>query len=64
MSGNPKTKFEKANLPQIPTDQDIKAKHKKHTPNPRISKLDQIEKDGAKVVLQTKCDYKIQNLTL
>ena len=64
MSGHPKTKFKKAKLPQIPAYQEIEAKHKKHTPNPRITKLHQIEKDGAKVALQTEWDYKIQNLTL
>ena len=64
MSGHPKTKFKKAKLPQIPAYQEIKAEHKKHTPNPRIAKLDQVEKDRAEVALQTEWDYKIQNLTL
>ena len=61
MSGHPKTQFKKAKLPQISTYQEIKAKHKKHTPNPRIAKLDQIEKDRAKVALQIEWYYKIQN---
>ena len=64
MSSHPKTKFKKAKLPQILAYQEIEAEHKKHTPNPRIAKLDQIEKDGAEVALQTEWDYKIQNLTL
>ena len=64
MSGHPNTKFKKAKLPQIPSYQEIEEEHKKHTPNPRIAKLDQIEKDGAEVALQTEWDYKIQNLTL
>ena len=64
MSGHPKTKFKKAKLPQIPAYQEIEAEHKKHSPNPRIAKLDQIEKDGAEVALQTEWDYKIRNLTL
>ena len=64
MSGHPTTKFKKAKLPQIPAYKEIEAKHKKHTPNPRISKLDQIKKEKSKVALQTEWDYKIQNLTL
>ena len=63
MSSHPKTKFKKAKLPQIPFYKEIKAKHKKHTPNPRISKLDQIEKDREEVALKTEWDYKIKNLT-
>ena len=53
MSGHSKKEFKKAKLPQIPVYKEIEAKHKKHTPNPRIAKLDQIEKDGAEVALQT-----------
>lgn len=64
MAGQTKTKFKKAKLPQISSYKEIETKHKKHTPNPRIAKLDQIEKDGANVALQTEWDYKIQNLTL
>ena len=64
MLGQTKTKFKKAKLPQIPIYKEIEAKHKKYTPNPRISKLDQIEKDGVHIALQTDWDYKIQNLTL
>ena len=64
MLGHPKPKFKKAELPQIPVYKEIEVEHKKHTPNPRIAKLDQIEKDKAEVALQTKWDYKIQNLTL
>ena len=63
MSGHPKPKFKKANLPKILVYKEIEAKHKKHIPNLRISKLDQIEKDRVEVALQTKWDYKIQNLT-
>ena len=64
MLGHPKTKLKKAKFPQIPVYKEIEAEHKKHTPNPRISKLDQIEKDRAEVALQTEWDYKIQKLTL
>ena len=64
MSGHSKKEFKKAKLPQIPVYKEIEAEHKKHTPNPRIAKLDQIEKDGVEVALQTEWDYKIQNLTL
>ena len=63
MSGHPKSKFKKVKLPQIPAYQEIEAEHKKHTPNPRISKLDQIEKDRVEVALQIEWYYKIQNLT-
>ena len=64
MSSHPKTKFKKAKLPQILAYQEIEAEHKKHTTNPRISKLDQIKKEKSKVALQIEWDYKIQNLTL
>ena len=64
MSDQPKTKFKKAKLPQIPIYKEIEARHKKYTPNPRIAKLDQIEKDRVDVALQIEWDYKIQNLTL
>lgn len=64
MSGETKTKFKKAKLPQIPVYKEIEAEHKKHIPNPRIAKLDQIEKDIVDIALQTKWDYKIQNLTI
>lgn len=64
MSGHPKTKFNKAKLPQIPVYKEIEAARKKNTPNPRIAKLDQVEKDGFELALQTEWDYKVQNLTL
>ena len=64
MSSHPGTKFKKAKLPQILVYKEIETKRKKNTPNLRIAKLDQIEKNGAKLALQTKWDYKIQNLTL
>ena len=64
MLGQTKTNFKKAKLPQILVYKEIKAEHKKYTPNPRITKLDQIEKDSVEVALQTEWDYKIQNLTL
>ena len=53
MSGHPKTKFKKAKLSQIPVYKEIEAEQKKNTPNLRISKLYQIEKDSAEVTLQT-----------
>ena len=64
MSNHPETKFKKAKLPQIPVYKEIETERKKNTPNPRIAKLEQIEKDGAELALQTEWDYKIQNLTL
>ena len=64
MSSHPKTKFKKAKLPQIPVYKEIEAERKKNTPNPRIAKLDQIEKDRAELTLQTEWNYKIKNLTL
>lgn len=60
----PETKFKKAKLAQIPAYKEIQTKCKRHTLDPRIAKLDQIEKDGADVALQTEWDEKIQNLTL
>ena len=64
MSSHPRAKFKKAKLPQILVYKEIEAERKKNTPNPRIAKLDQIEKDGAELALQTEWDYKIQTLTL
>lgn len=64
MLGQTKIKFKKAKLPQIPVYKEIEEKHKKHTPNPRIDKIDQIEKDVTNIALSTEWDYKIQNLTL
>ena len=63
MEGHTKPKFKKAKLPQIPVYKDIEAEQKKNTPNLRLAKLDQIEKDGVEVTLKTEWDYKIQNLT-
>ena len=59
MSGHPKIKFKKAKLPQILVYKEIEAEQKKYAPNPRIAKLDQIEKDSVEVALQTEWDYKI-----
>ena len=64
MSSQTKTKFKKAKLPQIPIYKELELQHKKYTPNPRITKLDQVEKDGADIALQTEWDYKLQNLSL
>ena len=63
MSGQTKTKFKKDKLPQILVYKEIE-EQKKYTPNPRITKLDQVEKNGVDIRLQIKWDYKIQNLTL
>ena len=60
----PKPKFNKVKIKPSQTYRELEAHHKKNTPNPRIAKLDQIEKDGVEVALQTEWDYKIQNLTL
>ena len=46
MLGQTKPKFKKAKLSQILVYKEIEAEQKKHTPNPRIAKLDQIKKDG------------------
>ena len=54
-----KTRFKKDKLPQIPTYKEIEKKCKRHTPGPRITTLDQIEKDSADIALQTEWDYKI-----
>ena len=64
MSSQPKTKLKKVKLPKIPVYKEIEVEQKKYNPNLKITKLDQIEKDGADKALQTKWDYKIQNLTL
>ena len=59
MQGQTKTKFKKAKLPQIPIYKEIEVEHKNHTPNPRIPKLDQIERDDADIASKTEWDYKI-----
>ena len=59
MSCQTKPKFKKAKLPQIPVYKEIKAEHKKYSPNTRIAKVEKIEKDGIDVALQFKWDYKI-----
>ena len=59
MSSQTKTKFKNAKLPQILVYKEIEAEHKNYTPNQRITKLDQIEKDDAESALQTEWDYKI-----
>ena len=38
--------------------------HKKNAPNPQISKLDLIEKEGVETALQIEWDQKVQNMTL
>ena len=59
MSGKNKTKFKKAKLPKIPIYKEIEEEHKKYISNPRITKIDKIEKDGVEVALQIEWDYKL-----
>ena len=46
MLDQPKNKLKKVKLPQTIVYREIEAEHKKYTPNPRLTKLDQIEKEG------------------
>ena len=58
-----KPKFLKAKLqPSFPY-REREAECKKNAPNPRIAKLDQIEK-GVENTLQIEWDQKMQNMTL
>ena len=54
-----KNKLKNAKFPQIPVYKEIETEWKRHTPDTRIAKLDEIEKDNAKIALQTMWDYKI-----
>ena len=64
MPKHPKPKFSKVKIqPSLPY-REREAKHKKNAPNPRIAKLDQIEREGVEVALQTEWDQKVQNMTL
>ena len=59
-----KPKFTKAKLQPSLAYHEREVKHKKNLPNPCITKLDQIEKEGIKIALQIEWDQKIQNMTL
>ena len=59
-----KPNFQKVKIqPSLPYHE-REAKRKKNAPNPHLTKLDQIEKEGAEVALQTEWDQKVQNMTL
>lgn len=60
----PKPKFKKVKLPQTTIYRKIKATHKNYTPNLRLSKLYQIEKEGVEVAFQIEYEQEIQNLTI
>lgn len=64
MSDPPKPKFKKVKLPQTTLYRKIEVEHKKYILDLRLTKLDQNEKEGVDVSLQTKLDQKIKNLTL
>ena len=59
-----KPKLLKAKLQPSLAYHEREAECKKNAPNPCISKLDQIEKEGVEVALQTEWDQKVQNMTL
>ena len=59
-----KSKFTKAKHQPSLAYHEQEAKRKKNAPNPHIAKLDQTEKEGIKIALQTEWDQKIQNMTL
>ena len=59
-----KPKFLKAKLQPSLAYRERGAERKKKAPNPRIAKLDLIEKEGIEIALQTKWDQKVHNMTL
>ena len=64
MSKENKPKFHKVKIqPSLPY-REREDEHKKNAPNPRIAKLDQIEREGVEVALQIEWDQKVQNMTL
>ena len=64
MSEENKPKFHKVKIqPSLPY-REREVERKKNAPNPRLAELDQIEKEGVEVALQTEWDQKVQNLTL
>ena len=52
MSEENKPKFHKVKIQPSLAYHEREAERKKYTPNPRIAKLDQIEKEGVEVALQ------------
>ena len=64
MSKQNKPKFLKAKLHPSLAYRETEVEHKKNTPNPRIVKLDLIEKGGVETALQTNWDQKVKNMTL
>ena len=63
MSKENKPKFHKVKIQPSLLYREREAECKKKAPNPCISKLDQIEKEGFEVALQTEWDQKVQNMT-
>ena len=64
MVEQPKSKFTKVKIQPSLAYQECVAKHKKNTPNPIISKLDQIDREGVETTLQKKWDQKVQHMSL
>ena len=64
MTEQNKPKFLKAKLQPSLAYHEIEVEFKQNAPNPRIAKLDQIEKEGVEIALQTEWDQKVQNMTL
>ena len=62
MSGHPKSKFTKVKLKSFQAYRETKEQHKKLAPNPRIAKLDQIEKEDVEIALEIDWEYKIDNI--
>ena len=52
MSDHQKPKFTKVKIEPSLAYHDCEVEHKKNTPNPRITKLEQVEKEGIEVALQ------------
>ena len=64
MSEENKPTFHKVKIQPSLAYREREAERKKNAPNPWIAKLEQIEKEGVEVALQTKWDQKVQNMTL
>lgn len=62
MSSQPKLKFSKTNIKPSQAYRETKGKHKEFAPNPKIAKLDLIEKDEIEASLQVEWECKIENL--
>ena len=62
MLDQPKPKFTKVKIKTSQAYTELEEEHKKNAPNPRISKLDQTEKEVIETSLQVEWECKIDNI--